>query len=118
MRLMESIRDAVIAERFSWSRSVLDAMMRTFPKSIKARLSYQYFPPHSRRQWTCGNQSPILCNPSFTHKHIPVQLYIANVRTRKNLLEARAPPQHLILRGGGSDNSQTRFHHFTPIQDE
>jgi hypothetical protein len=77
-------------------------MMRTIPKSIKARLSYQYFPPHSRRQWTCGNPvTKVLslhCNPSFTHKHIPVQLYIANVRTRKSLLEAHAPPQHLILR--------------------
>jgi len=38
---MESIRDAVIAERWSWSRSVSDAMMRTIPKSIKARLSNQ-----------------------------------------------------------------------------
>ena len=44
---MESIRDAVIAERCSWSRSVLDAMMRTFPKSIKARLSNQSRTPRT-----------------------------------------------------------------------
>lgn len=57
---MESIRDAVIAERWSWSRSVSDAMMRTIPKSIKARLSNQ--------SPTCMTYAPIL-NPSFTHKH-------------------------------------------------
>ena len=40
---MESIRDAVIAER---SCSVSDAMMRTIPKSIK-RLSYQSRSPRT-----------------------------------------------------------------------
>jgi len=44
---MESIRDAVIAERWSWSRSVSDAMMRTIPKSIKARLSNQSRSPRT-----------------------------------------------------------------------
>jgi len=57
---MESIRDAVIAERWSWSRSVSDAMMRTIPKSIKARLSNQSRPPALTAAVDVRNECPTI----------------------------------------------------------
>jgi hypothetical protein len=60
---MESIRDAVIAERWSWSRSVSDAMMRTIPKSIKARLSNQSRSPALTAAVDVRNESPSLITP-------------------------------------------------------
>jgi hypothetical protein len=113
---MESIRDAVIAERWSWSRSVSDAMMRTIPKSIKARLAIKVVPPALTAAVDVRNESPTtiymyapILNPSFTHKHT---LYPSTSQMfAPEKISWR--PQHLILRGEGSDNSQTRFHHFT-----
>ena len=66
---MESIRDAVIAERWSWSRSVSDAMMRTIPKSIKARLAIKVVPPALTAAVDVRNESPTCSWSPLLHSH-------------------------------------------------